>query len=488
MKGFDSGQDMSPYWVMMGLILLLTPILCWLFTLNQRDSCVPMKHFFTEIGDKRYYIHMFGYLAIFVWKKVTDGLNEPIKTTTGHYSDWVLGLEGEFVLMIQNAFENAMLTDFLNFHYLFIYLFLIYVTTIYYMYTGERDLTDKVTLNYLLIYALAVPYYLFFNVEVTSSYIPGMDALLYQDPWYAVFYASHDPLDNCVPSLHIAIPFGIIALNWLHMRENGIKLKDWKHKRYHQFIILNTVLFAFTILYLGIHWVVDIPLGIFIGGIGALFIHHIQPRLRNGFGSTFKGMTRIKASRHAVVEGIVVLLMVGALSASMTYQSATMDDRASMRLGPGDSNIDIIQQMEYGDEAIFTLTNFDDEFAIEVVIMELEEAAASMDDDGIIWDDIKEQAISISPGDSHRFEPIDEHKYWHLAIVHLNESADDVVEVHILVEYSGDDLVNHSLIMSLPSLWITGWVLHRLGRLKLDGRSWIDSTPSHAWKPNGESE
>ena len=488
MKGFDWGQDMSPYWVMMGLILLFTPILCWLFTLNQRDSCVSMKHFFTEIGDKRYYIHMFGYLAIFVWKKVTDGLNEPIKTTTGHYSDWVLALEGEFVLTVQNTFENAMLTDFLNFHYLFIYLFLIYVTTIYYMYTGERDLTDKVTLNYLLIYALAVPYYLFFNVEVTSSYIPGMDALLYQDPWYAVFYASHDPLDNCVPSLHIAIPFGIIALNWLHMRENGIQLKDWKHKRYHQFIILNTVLFAFTILYLGIHWVVDIPLGIFIGGIGALFIHHIQPRLRNGFGSTFKGMTRIKASRHAVVEGIVVLLMVGALSASMTYQSATMDDRASMRLGPGDSNFDIIQQMEYGDEAIFTLTNFDDEFAVEVVIMELEEAAASMDDDGIIWDDIKEHAISISPGDSHRFEPIGEHKYWHLAIVHLNESANDVVEVHILVEYSGDDLVNHSLIMSLPSLWITGWVLHRLGRLKLDGRSWIDSTPSHAWKPNGESE
>ena len=471
MKGFDWGQDMSPYWVMMGLILLFTPILCWLFTLNQRDSCVPMKHFFTEIGDKRYYIHMFGYLAIFVWKKVTDGLNEPIKTTTGHYSDWVLALEGEFVLTVQNTFENAMLTDFLNFHYLFIYLFLIYVTTIYYMYTGERDLTDKVTLNYLLIYALAVPYYLFFNVEVTSSYIPGMDALLYQDPSYAVFYASHDPLDNCVPSLHIAIPFGIIALNWLHMRENGIQLKDWKHKRYHQFIILNTVLFAFTILYLGIHWVVDIPLGIFIGGIGALFIHHIQPRLRNGFGSTFKGMTRIKASRHAAVEGIVVLLMVGALSASMTYQSATMDDRASMRLGPGDSNFDIIQQMEYGDEAIFTLTNFDDEFAVEVVIMELEEAAASMDDGGIIWDDIKEHAISISPGDSHRFEPIDEHKYWHLAIIHLNESADDIVEVHILVEYSGDDLVTHSLIMSLPSLWITGWVLHRLGRLKWEGRS-----------------
>ena len=92
-----------------------------------------------------------------------------------------------------------------------------------------------------------------------------MEALLYQDPGYAVFYGIHDPLDNCVPSLHIAIPFGILALNWLHMREKEIDLKDWKHRRYHQFIFWNTVLFCFAILYLGIHWIIDIPLGILIG-------------------------------------------------------------------------------------------------------------------------------------------------------------------------------------------------------------------------------
>ena len=81
--------------------------------------------------DKKYYLHVMGYLAIFIWKKVTDGLNEPIKTSTGHYTDWVHGLEGELVLWVQNTFQNVVFTDILNFHYLFIYLFLIYVTTIY---------------------------------------------------------------------------------------------------------------------------------------------------------------------------------------------------------------------------------------------------------------------------------------------------------------------------------------------------------------------
>jgi len=446
-----------------------------------------MNNIFHEIRDKRYYIHAFGYITIYVWKKVTDGLNEPIKTSTGHYTDWVHAFEGEWVLSIQNAFENAMLTDFLNFHYLYVFIMIIYVTTIYYMYTGEKDLTDKVTLNYLLIYAIAVPYYLFFNVEVTSSYIPGMEALLYQHPDYAVFYASNDPLDNCVPSLHIAIPFGILALNWLHMKENNIKLKDWKHRRYHQFIFWNTVLFAFAILYLGIHWIIDIPLGIIVGGIGALFIHHIQPRLRNGFGATFEGFNRRKSIRHALVEGIAVLMMVAVIMGSMTYQSESMDDRVAMRLGPGDSNIDIIQPMDSGQNATFTLYNLDEEYSIEVIIIELEEAAQSMDENGIIWGDFKESAISISPGETHSFL-IEDGNNWHLAIVHLNETTQGVVEVHIAVEYSGESLVSGSLIMSLPSLWITGWVLHRLIRLRQDGRSWIDSTPSHAWTSIGESE
>ena len=119
--------------------------------------------------------HALGYLII-TWKGFTDDLNEPIKVVTGH-GRLVHSLEGNVVLWIQDAFAHR-LTAVLNFHYLFIYLFLIYVTTVFYGYVGERDLTDKVTMNYLLIYALAVPYYLFFNVEVTSSWIPRWSSSL----------------------------------------------------------------------------------------------------------------------------------------------------------------------------------------------------------------------------------------------------------------------------------------------------------------------
>ena len=54
-------------------------------------------------------------------------------------------------------------------------------------------------------------------------------------------------------------------------------------------------------MYLGIHWFIDIPLGLLIGGVGALFIHHLQPRLRNDYGSFFKGFNKlkIKATRNS---------------------------------------------------------------------------------------------------------------------------------------------------------------------------------------------
>jgi len=294
-------------------------------------------------------------------------------------------------------------------------------------------------------------------------------------------------LDNCVPSLHIAIPFGILAIHWLHLREKGIKMADWKHKRYHQFILLNTVLFAFTILYLGIHWLVDIPLGMLIGGIGALFIHHFQPKLRNMYGRTFKGMTRVKFGRHAFFEGIVVLLMIGALMGSLTYQAETMDERPSMRLGPGDSVHDIIEPIGHGETATFILTNMDDTYPVEVVITELEDSLVAMGDGRIDWSVIENRSVSVAPGETHAFT-IDEHKYWHLAIIHLNDSAEGVAEVHIKVEYSMGDPTTSAVLLSLPSMWMTGWVIHRLVRLKSDGRSWLDSTPSHAWRRPAEEE
>ena len=483
---------MSPWTIMMSMILLLTPVVCYIFSLNQKSSRLPFGKWVQTIHEQRYYIHAMGYIVIINWKGLTDRLNEPIKSTVGHWTDSVHALEGNFVLWIQNAFENDVLTAFLNFHYLFVYLFLIYVTTVYYAYTSDRDMTDKVTMNYLLIYALAVPYYLFFNVEVTSSWIPGMDALLYHDGMYSTFYATHDPLDNAVPSLHVAIPFGILMLNYLHVKEKGIEMKDWRHYRYHMFILINTIVFIFAILYLGIHWVTDIPLGLLVGGIGALFIHHLQPRLRNDFGPMLKGVSKEKVRKHIFVEGTIFLLMMAAIMGAINYQDSTNDDQASFRLGSGDTVHDLIHEMGPELSVMTTINNMDSSHTLEYVIITVELAEPGFEDFKVDWNTMQGLAnehctqkvacvASLLPGEKIDLRLISPNVF---TFIFLHHSGDDgVMEVQIISEYDeSSSAMNKAVALSMPSLYITGFVIYRLLRLSQNGRNWYDSTPSHTWE------
>ena len=473
---------MSPYTVMMLLIVLLTPVVCWVFTLGQKQNRVPLRYWAREFHENRYYLHAIGYIIIIKWKEITDALNEPIKNDVGHWTDLIYSIEGEFAKSVQDLFRNDILTDILNFHYLFIYLFLIYVTTVYFAFAGNRDMTDKVTLNYLLIYALAVPYYLFFNVEVTSSWIPGMDALLYQDGDYTVFYATHDPLDNCVPSLHVAIPFGILVLNYLHVKEKGIEMKNWDHYPYHLFILINTILFCFSILYLGIHWFVDIPLGMIIGSLGALFIHHLQPRLRNDHGSFFKGFDNKKIKKHVIVEGLITLVLLTMVLMAVNVQTENSDERVSFRIGPKDTTFEIIQELKYGEVVDSTITNLDSDLYLEIVYISVEESAITMTNGSIDWEYLKEVGdnYTIAPQSSLRLETDSYHVYNLIVMHNPSNLSNDIIEVNIKNDYPGDKMWR-AILLSIPSFWMTAYVFYRLRRLKMNKRSFVDSTPSHLW-------
>ncbi len=483
---------MSPWTVMMGMILFLTPVICYLFSLHDTKSRLKYGQWFKTIHKQRYYLHAMGYIVIIKWKDLTDGLNEPIKHRVGHWTDTVHGLEGNAVHWIQTVFASDALTAFLNFHYLFVYLFLIYVTTVYFAYTSDRDMTDKVTLNYLLIYAIAVPYYLFFNVEVTSSWIPGMDALLYHDGWYSTFYATHDPLDNAVPSLHVAIPFGILMLNYLHVKSNGQTLKEWRHYRYHMFILINTIVFIFAILYLGIHWIIDIPLGIIVGGIGALFIHHVQPRLRNDYGAYFKGVTREKVRKHVVVEGTILLILFAAIMGAINHQDATNDDQASFRLGPGDTVQDILSEMSPKYSITTTIENMDDSLTLEYAIITVNLAEGGFSDYGVDWPEMQGLAeyhcnqqvactAKLLPNESIDLKLNSPKVYTFIFFHHPGDEG--VLEVQVESDYeNSDNSMTKAVALSLPSLYITGFVVYRLYRLNNDGRPWYDSLPSHTWE------
>ena len=197
----------------------------------------------------------------------------------------------------------------------------IYVTTIYYMYTGERDLTDKVTLNYPLITHLRC-LTTCSSMSKSPVHTSWHGSLALQDPWYGYFYGSHDPLDNCVPSLHIAIPFGILALNWLHVREQESPSKNGTSE-IPPIHFLNTFCLPRNFV-LGHSLDYDIPLGIFVGGIGACSSTTCNP-IAQRFRGDIQGIHEGK--NWTTCRGGNVLLLFSTLLGSMAYQEETMNER-----------------------------------------------------------------------------------------------------------------------------------------------------------------
>jgi hypothetical protein len=68
--------------------------------------------------------------------------------------------------------------------------------------------------------------------------------------------------------------------------------------------------------------------------------------------------------------------------------------------------------------------------------------------------------------------------------IFLHHAGDEgVMEVQVITEYDGSSTaMNKAIALSIPSLYITAFVIYRLLRLSKNGRSWFDSTPSHAWE------
>lgn len=201
---------------------------------------------------------------MFVIYNLKDGLDQidrVLMASTGlDMTPYIWAVEGNLVLWVQQTFEATWLTVLLTHFYVAGFMFICYVSVFYFAYFDDRWLADRVTLSIAWVYILAVPFYLFFNVRVTGDTIPEMQTLAYTlTPEIADWFRRIDPFTNGMPSLHIGIPFAV----WLCLTRFD---DDRRWNRYRYTVLAYTILTAFTIIYLGIHWFVDIIGGMLVAG------------------------------------------------------------------------------------------------------------------------------------------------------------------------------------------------------------------------------
>ncbi len=449
--------SVGPYETMMVVILSLTIPVQRLLTRDESEMRLPLRGLPDEIRAKGYKWHIAMYALMYLFKAFIDQHNEAIKPRVGGFTHLVYGFEGEVTLWVQESFENGVLTDLLSFHYLFVYLFLIWFSPMYYILCRDEVMADKAVLNYVVIYVLAVPFYLFFNVEVTSSFIPGMDALMYHNEWNLFFFTEVDPLDNGVPSLHVGLPIGLLIVNRLHVRELGISIREWRHREFDLFVAANVPIYLFSIQYLGIHWLFDLVPGLLLAVVCAVFSHRIQPILR---AVPDRGWTPLVPDKSvSIAISAFVLVGVALLAVVVIDGPGTDSDEPTMRLGPGDVNLDVIEIHSLWDPVLIEVDNVGSE-AVEVLVIHRDLVREHASDGAIDWSaPLAGESFSLSTGESWQGEVVTPSVFDGHYLLVSHQGGSGVGEVRVTIDYVDDALIWSALLCSMPSFAIMGWVL-----------------------------
>ncbi len=209
---------------------------------------------------RRYWAHMLVVFSVYLWKDVLDGLDRVLMANTQlDMTALVYAIEGDIVLWVQEGLRNDFLDVALTHFYVMGFMTATFASFLYPIYFDDRHMADRVSLSMFWVYLLAIPFYLFLNVRVAGDYIPTMETIAYDlTPEIHNWFNRIDPFTNGMPSLHIGLPFAI----WLSMHRWD---EDGRWSRYRMFLVFFIILTAFSIIYLGIHWIVDIIGGMTIG-------------------------------------------------------------------------------------------------------------------------------------------------------------------------------------------------------------------------------
>jgi len=211
---------------------------------------------------RRYWAHMIVVFSVYLWKDLLDGMDRVLMASTKlDMTPYVYAIEGDIVLWVQQEMRTAALDQMLTHFYVMGFMTATFASFLYPIYFDDRHMADRVSLSMFWVYIISIPFFLFFNVGVTGDHIPAMQTIAYDlTPEIHNWFTRIDPFSNGMPSLHIGLPFAI----WLTMQRWD---EDGRWVNYRNFLIVFMLVTAFSIIYLGIHWIVDI-----IGGMAVAIL------------------------------------------------------------------------------------------------------------------------------------------------------------------------------------------------------------------------
>jgi membrane-associated phospholipid phosphatase len=183
-----------------------------------------------------------------------------ITSLIGHnYSSTVQAIEDGVVYWISQHWIPA-LVYFFVFIYIGLYPFLLWFSLFYFLITDQRKAMKMFTFGFLLIYSIAIMFYLFVPITNVYTVYGTTSALNMVIPGIEQFFYATTTTNNCFPSLHVAMT---LLVAWTVSQTNN--------KRYMHLVYFCTFCVICSVIYLAIHWITDVIGGILLA-FGVLYL------------------------------------------------------------------------------------------------------------------------------------------------------------------------------------------------------------------------
>ena len=102
---------------------------------------------------RRYWIHIAIVFMIYNAKDFLDQVDRILMASAGlDTTSWIYAIEGNMVLWVQQTFENDVLTVRLTHYYVAVFMFICYVSIVYFAYFDDSWLAVRVTLSIAWVY------------------------------------------------------------------------------------------------------------------------------------------------------------------------------------------------------------------------------------------------------------------------------------------------------------------------------------------------
>ncbi len=208
--------------------------------------------------NKHYLIIIFG---VVLFHLIEVNLIDPFisEKINIDYANNIQNIEGNIVYSFSTIW-NDYIVIFLVLIYIGVYPFTLWFTTGYFLLNNEKRSLKNLAYGLFFIYIIALPFYLFFPITNVYIFYNAESALKTVIPSVENFFYTATTCNNCLPSLHTAMT--ILIAYTVSLTNN---------KKYFYFTATCMIIVIFSVIYLMIHWMLDVIAGIFLA-IGVILI------------------------------------------------------------------------------------------------------------------------------------------------------------------------------------------------------------------------